>query len=159
MTMNEQLFRKKSVDRVSSPEQLNEYIKVSNPGIWMILAAIVILLVGAIVWGVLGTLDTTLPTVAVAENGELTVYVKEADIDSIEEGMTVRIGDKEGTITEISTTPTTVDGTFSDYALHVGNLVNGEWVFAIRVSGEFADGVHNADIVVESVSPMSFILN
>ena len=157
--MNEQLFRKKSVDRVSSPEQLNEYIKVSNPGIWMILAAIVILLVGAIVWGVLGTLDTTLPTVAVAENGELTVYVKEADIDSIEEGMTVRIGDKEGTITEISTTPTPVDGTFSDYALHVGNLVNGEWVFAIRVSGEFADGVHNADIVVESVSPMSFILN
>ena len=115
--MNEQLFRKKSVDRVSSPEQLNEYIKVSNPGIWMILAAIVILLVGAIVWGVLGTLDTTLSTVAVAENGELTVYVKEADIDSIEEGMTVRIGDKEGTITEISTTPTTVDGTFSDYAL------------------------------------------
>ncbi len=157
--MNEQLFRKKSVDRVSSPEQLNEYIKVSNPGIWMILAAIVILLVGAIVWGVLGTLDTTLSTVAVAENGELTVYVKEADIDSIEEGMTVRIGDKEGTITEISTTPTTVDGTFSDYALHVGNLVNGEWVFAIRVSGEFTDGVHNADIVVESVSPMSFILN
>ena len=157
--MNEQLFRKKSVDRVSSPEQLNEYIKVSNPGIWMILAAIVILLVGAIVWGVLGTLDTTLSTVAVAENGELTVYVKEADIDSIEEGMTVRIGDKEGTITEISTTPTTVDGTFSDYALHVGNLVSGEWVFAIRVSGEFTDGVHNADIVVESVSPMSFILN
>lgn len=157
--MNEQLFRKKSVDRVSSPEQLNEYIKVSNPGIWMILAAIVILLVGAIVWGVLGTLDTTLSTVAVAENGELTVYVKEADIDSIEEGMTVRIGDKEGTITEISTTPTTVDGTFSDYALHVGNLVNGEWVFAIRVSGKFTDGVHNADIVVESVSPMSFILN
>ena len=157
--MNEQLFRKKSVDRVSSPEQLNEYIKVSNPGIWMILAAIVILLVGAIVWGVLGTLDTTLSTVAVAENGELTVYVKESDIDSIEEGMTVRIGDKEGTITEISTTPTTVDGTFSDYALHVGNLVNGEWVFAIRVSGEFTDGVHNADIVVESVSPMSFILN
>ena len=157
--MNEQLFRKKSVDRVSSPEQLNEYIKVSNPGIWMIPAAIVILLVGAIVWGVLGTLDTTLSTVAVAENGELTVYVKEADIDSIEEGMTVRIGDKEGTITEISTTPTTVDGTFSDYALHVGNLVNGEWVFAIRVSGEFTDGVHNADIVVESVSPMSFILN
>lgn len=157
--MNEQLFRKKSVDRVSSPEQLNEYIKVSNPGIWMILAAIVILLVGAIVWGVLGTLDTTLSTVAVAENGELTVYVKEADIDSIEEGMTVRIGGKEGTITEISTTPTTVDGAFSDYALHVGNLVNGEWVFAIRVSGEFTDGVHNADIVVESVSPMSFILN
>lgn len=157
--MNEQLFRKKSVDRVSSPEQLNEYIRVSNPGIWMILAAIVILLVGAIVWGVFGTLDTTLTTVAVAKNGEVTVYIKEADINSVENGMTVRIGDKEGKITEISHTPVVVDGTFNDYALHVGNLVSGEWVFAVKVSGDLADGVHNAEIVIESVSPMSFILN
>lgn len=157
--MNEQLFRKKSVDRISSPEQLNEYIRVSNPGIWMILAAIVILLVGAIVWGVCGRLDTTLPTVAVAEKGEVTVYVKEADMDSLKNGMTVRIGGREGQITEIAQTPIAVDGSFSDYALHVGNLVNGEWVFAVKVSGDFADGVHNAEIVVESVSPMSFILN
>lgn len=44
--MNQQLFRKKSVDKVSSPEQLNEYIRVANPGVWMVLAAIVILLAG-----------------------------------------------------------------------------------------------------------------
>ena len=72
--MNEQLFRKKSIERVSSPEQLNEYIRVSNPGIWMVLAAIIVLLVGAIVWGGVGTLDTTLSTVAIAENGEVTIY-------------------------------------------------------------------------------------
>ena len=42
--MNQPLFRKKSVDKVSSPEQLNEYIRVANPGVWMVLAAIVILL-------------------------------------------------------------------------------------------------------------------
>ncbi len=157
--MNEQLFRKKSIDRVSSPEQLNEYIRVSNPGIWMVLAAIIFLLVGAIVWGVVGTLDTTLSAVAVAENGEATIYVKEADADSIESGMTVRIGDKEGTVTEIAASPVVVDATFTDYTLHVGNLVSGEWVFAIKVSGEFADGVQNAEIVIDSVSPISFVLN
>lgn len=157
--MNEQLFRKKSVERVSSPEQLNEYIRVSNPGIWTILAAIIILLVGAIVWGVFGTLNTTLSTVAVAKEGEMTVYVKEANISSVEKGMTVRIGEREGTITEIFSEPIEVDDTFTEYALHVGNLVNGEWVFAVKVGGEFADGVHNAEIVIESVSPMSFILN
>ena len=157
--MNEQLFRKKSIDRVSSPEQLNEYIRVSNPGIWMVLAAIIFLLVGAIVWGVVGTLDTTLSAVAVAENGEATIYVKEADADSIESGMTVRIGDKEGTVTEIAASPVVVDAMFTDYTLHVGNLVSGEWVFAIKVSGEFADGVYNAEIVIDSVSPISFVLN
>jgi len=157
--MNEQLFRKKSVDRVSSPEQLNDYIRVSNPGIWMILAAIVVLLVGAIIWGTVGTLDTTLSAVAVAENGDVTIYVKEADVASIENDMTVRIGDKEGTVTEIALLPVAVDDAFSEYALHVGNLVNGEWVFAVKVSGDFTNGVHSAEIVIESISPISFILN
>ena len=42
--MNSQLFRKSSIDRVSSPEQLNSYIRVSNPGVWLVLAAVVLLL-------------------------------------------------------------------------------------------------------------------
>jgi len=41
--MSDQIFRKKSLDRISSPEQLNDYIRVANPGIWMILAAVIIL--------------------------------------------------------------------------------------------------------------------
>lgn len=32
--MNDKIFRKKSVERMSSPEQLNDYIKVTNPGVW-----------------------------------------------------------------------------------------------------------------------------
>ena len=39
--MSDQIFRKKSLDRISSPEQLNDYIRVANPGIWMILAAVI----------------------------------------------------------------------------------------------------------------------
>jgi hypothetical protein len=35
----------------------------------------------------------------------------------------------------------------------------GEWVYVIKVSGEFVDGVHKAEIVIESISPISFILN
>ena len=49
--MSDQIFRKKSLDRISSPEQLNDYIRVANPGIWMILAAVIILLAGVCVWG------------------------------------------------------------------------------------------------------------
>lgn len=30
--MNDKIFRKKSIDRMSSPEQLNDYIKVTNQG-------------------------------------------------------------------------------------------------------------------------------
>ena len=38
------LFREKSVTKVSSPEQLNDYIRVSTPAAWLVLVAIVLLL-------------------------------------------------------------------------------------------------------------------
>lgn len=157
--MNEQLFRKKSMEQVSSPEQLNEYIRVSNPGVWMVLAAIIILLVGICVWGFVWHLDTTLTTVAIGEKGEMTVYVKESDVASVEPGMEVRIDNAEYTVSEIAPEPMTVDDDFTDYAIHVGQLVKGEWVYPVKVSGESSEGVHNAEIVIDSVSPISFIMN
>lgn len=157
--MNEQLFRKKSIDRVSSPEQLNEYIRVSNPSVWMVLGAIVVLLIGVCVWGVLGHLDTTLSAVAIAEDKQLTVYVKEADIESVADGMEVRIGENTYVVEEIELQPIVVDESFTDYTLHVGGLQVGEWVYELKVNGEVAEGIYKAEIVVESVSPMSFVLN
>lgn len=157
--MNNQLFRQKSVDKVSSPEQLNEYIRVANPGVWMVLAAIVILLAGVIVWGCIGHLDTTLAAAVVADGGEAVIYVKESDAPKLDIGMTVRAGEWESTITEISAEPIKVDDMLSEYAVHASGLTMGEWAYIVKISGAPADGVHKAEIVIESISPISFILN
>ena len=37
--MASSIFREKSLKRISSPEQLNDYIKVSQPSVWIALAA------------------------------------------------------------------------------------------------------------------------
>ena len=42
--MGEQVFRKKAMDRLSSPEQLNDYIRVTTPSVWLVLAALVLLI-------------------------------------------------------------------------------------------------------------------
>ena len=55
--MDNQLFRKKSLDKVSSPEQLNDYIRVSNPGVWIALSAVIVLLFGVCIWGIFGRLE------------------------------------------------------------------------------------------------------
>ena len=55
-TKKESIFRQKSIDRISSPEQLHDYIKVSSPGAWLVLVAIIIFLVGALVWAVNGSI-------------------------------------------------------------------------------------------------------
>lgn len=153
------LFRKKSIDRVSSPEQLNDYIRVSNPGVWMVLAAIIILLAGVCVWGIFGRLDTSLKTLATVKDGKVTCYVKEADAALVKAGMTVRIGDNEYTVESVSPFPVAVSDDFGEYALHVGDLQVGQWVYSATVKGTASDGIYEANIVIDSVSPMSFVFN
>lgn len=48
--MEQQLYRKESVERVSSPEVLNDYLHVTSPAMWAVLAAVVLLLAGLFVW-------------------------------------------------------------------------------------------------------------
>ena len=51
------IFRNKSMERVSSPEQLNDYIRVTTPSVWIVLIALVVLLVGILVWSVFGRIE------------------------------------------------------------------------------------------------------
>ncbi|MBO5757029.1 MAG: hypothetical protein J6S28_04965 [Clostridia bacterium] len=157
--MNKQLFKKSSMDKVSSPEQLQDYVKVANPGLWMVLLAIVILLAGVVAWGCIGRIDTTLSTAIVTDGGIAVIYIGESNMEKIEVGMTVRSEDQEYVITEIAQVPIKVDGSLTDYAIHASGLTVGEWVYEVSIDGVHSDGVQKADIVIESISPISFILN
>ena len=48
--MKGDLFRKEAVDKIASPEDLNSYVKVLNPRIWLILAGIVIAIAGLVIF-------------------------------------------------------------------------------------------------------------
>lgn len=157
--MREQLFRKKSLEKVTSPEQLKQYIRVSNPGLWMVLSAIVILLVGVVVWGCVAQLETTVPTAIIAKDGKGVMYISEEQVQKVSVGMTVRAGDSEYVVEEISAEAVLVDSSFTEYAMYASGLSQGQWAYTVTVSGVFADGVYKAEIVVDSISPISFILN
>ena len=63
------IFRQKSIDKVSSPEKLDDYIRVTTPSVWLTLGAMIILLTGALIWATCGELtvhnnDGTHETVA-----------------------------------------------------------------------------------------------
>ena len=52
--MNEEIFREKSLKKIKAPADLNDYIHVASPGIWLLLAGLVVLLAGACIWGYFG---------------------------------------------------------------------------------------------------------
>ncbi|PWT94364.1 MAG: NHLP bacteriocin system secretion protein [Acidobacteria bacterium] len=56
--MQEQLFRKKALERLSSPEQLDLLMQVTNSKGWLALAALGIILTTALLWSIFGSIPT-----------------------------------------------------------------------------------------------------
>ena len=154
-------MEEKKLRKVDSPEQLNQYIRLSNPGVWILLIAIVVLLIGVCAWGFFGKIDTKITTVAISSDYNSYVYIKEADLEKVKNGMNVEIVNNENKyeIIEIETTPEKVTDELSEYARHLGNFQIGEWVYKCRLNKNLKEGTYGANIVVESIAPMVFITN
>lgn len=58
--MNESIFRQKSLDRISSPEEIDNYIRVTRPSLWLALGVIILLLAALILWSVTARIESTM---------------------------------------------------------------------------------------------------
>lgn len=155
-----ELFRKKSLDRVNSPEQLNDYIRVSNPSIWMLLGAIIVLLVGVCVWGVFGHLDTTVEAVGVCVDGVVTCYIQEADISDVSSGCLVSIDGDEYVIEEVAAFSVHFDEAERSSLLPSGTMAAETPVYTASLSApDLADGCYTVSVITRREAPMSFVLN
>ena len=132
--MSEGIFREKSLERIQSPDNLNEYVRVASPAVWMVLLAVVILLVGAIVWGIFGRIETTVPARVEVAEGTVSVCIAEADVPSVAYGMPVIVGEKEYILTEGTDGMPTLDAALPD-------------------------GKYDAEIVIQRIRPLSFVTN
>lgn len=130
--MNKEIFRKKSIEQIQSPDNLKEYIKVVNPGIWIVFIAVLLLLAGAFVWGTFGKIeDKVAVTVTVDDNKIFCDYFEAA-----EKGM-----------------PAVING--------INGKINSA-VFpeiTIILDEDIPDGIYTGYIVVDVISPISFVLN
>ncbi len=158
--MDKGLFRRKSLERVSSPEQLNDYIRVLNPTYWTVLGAVILLFIGVTVWGAFGHLRTIEKTRGLFAGGQLTCFV--ADPAGLEPGLPVKVGPSTGSITAIANTPLSAQAApalYGEYNAYALDLPEWSYPITVAVTG-LADGVvYDCSIILDSASPLSFLLN
>jgi len=135
--MEKKIFREKSIDRISSPEQLDEYLKVTTPSLWLVLAAVVVLLAGILVWASVGTLETTIDAVGVVDNQTMEIALSGNDANRIASGMEVRVGTNRTDIEYIQYDEVGRANAFCRC--------------------ELPDGNYRLQIVVESIHPIRFL--
>ncbi|MBO4799039.1 MAG: hypothetical protein J5489_00170 [Lachnospiraceae bacterium] len=99
----QQLYRHKSIERISSPDQLNDYLKVTKPGVWLVLTAVVVLLAGMIFWAAFAYIGSFAKGTAVVSDGQMTITFEEPQFaKNVKEGMEVSAAGTTGTVTNVS---------------------------------------------------------
>lgn len=146
---------KACVERVSSPEELSDYIRVSNPAVWVVLGLVIAVLLGVCVWGVFGHLDTVVRGVAVSDGKETICYFPAAHAQKVAVGSSVTVEDGELTVSSVSAVETELE----DYVRTLGGLSADEAVCTAALEGALPQGVYPAGIIVERVAPIYFVLN
>ena len=139
--MGEEIFRKKSLDKAKSPDNLDDYIRVSNPSVWLLLISVIVLLIGACVWGVWGHVDSTVNTLVSVQNDNAVCYVAEDNITSLQDGMLVRYENCEAVISKI------------------GDMSEQGYECELDANSYPADGLYEGKIVIKRYKPISFVLN
>ena len=156
---NKEIFRQKAIERVTSPEKLDDYIHVTSPSIWMELAGIICILVGALVWATVGNIYTTVGGAGVVTDNNLMIYIKVADRPSVKEGMDITVNGHKTVVREISPEPVQVSEEVGEYVLDATGLQSGDWTYMVEADIDLPDGIYEASITVESLHPIKFVTN
>ena len=160
MEKQETIFRQKSVDRVSSPEQLDSYLKVTTPSVWLVLIGIIIILCGIIVWATFGKLKTYANVGCAVESKEAYCYIREEDGANVDVGMDVEIPNKNASFTIISIDRAGLKIPDSyNYLQHIIGVSSQDYVFSLVGKTDLADGYYSGRIATELISPLKFIFN
>ncbi|MBP5261876.1 MAG: hypothetical protein J6Z43_07115 [Clostridiales bacterium] len=129
---------KKNNEVIKSPEQLDDYLRVTSPGIWAVFVVVFLVLVALFVWASIGKLETLANAKAVVSGGNAEIILMNSEAGTISNGMPVRINGEEFTITRVEE---------DEY---------GRTIAYAPVSS--LDGTYDATVVIESVTPISFLL-
>ena len=127
---------KKVNKNISGPEELDKILKRTNPVVWIVLGAHILLLLIFFLWTILATIEQKVEMTAVVSDQNVAIYSEEESVKSIAAGQKVYIDDEAGTVLSVED-----DGTvlISDMPLK--------------------DGAYKCTIVIREIKPVEFLMN
>ena len=130
------VFRQVALDRLSSPDELTDYLKVTNPSVWAVLISIAVLLAGVIAWSCVGTLQTKAGVKVIVQDDAAAILV--SDPYTLDEGMQVTVFEQKYPIESTST---------DEYGRTIGHA-------AITLP----NGTYDGTVVVDETRAIDFLL-
>ena len=127
--MNKELFREKSIDKISSPEDLGSYLRVTKPIVFIIMFATILVLAGLFIWSYFMSITSYAYGKAVVDDGVMVATFEDYNSSKyINDSMNVVVNtimlpidhlsmDEKGNIVTISSTGELPEG---EYDVKIG---------------------------------------
>lgn len=158
------IFTKKATEKLRSPDDLDKYVQVTNPSVWVALAACIALLAGLLAWGVFGSVTTQVSTTGTVIDGTAVCLLSAEDVAKVHEGDTATVGGSPMSVGQIAKVPFSRDEAVayipSDYL--VETLMKDKWAYVVSFSGDTSnlevEVPLSVSITTERIPPISLIL-
>ena len=158
------IFNKKATDKLRSPDDLEKFVQVTNPSVWVTLVACIALLAGMLAWGVFGSVSTSVSSTGVVVDDQAMCFLTAEDAAKVHAGDAASVGGDLMQVTNVAAVPLSREEAGkvlkSDYL--TSSLVDGDWAYQVTFGGsvdELAKGVPlTVSITTERIAPISLIL-
>lgn len=153
------LFREKSLEAVESPEALNDYLRVTSPGVWLVLAAVIALLIGALLWGIFGRIHSeSAAAVVVEEAGSWCYLPSDALQGALAHGSVAVNGVNYNLDPDTEVSRLLIPEDASARLLEAGSLSVGDLAARVAVVTDLPRGIYGGTVVTEDLRPLSLLL-
>jgi hypothetical protein len=173
------IFNERAARKLRSADDLDEYVRVTNPSVWVVLAAVVVLLAGLLAWAVFGAVTTSVSatgtaveTAAIPQSAKLDVTGQKAvvcflsadDVVNVDPTDMADVGGqrmKVGGVSPLPTSPEEWDGALGSKYL-AKSMFKDDWAYAVVFEGDasqFEEGTPlSVVITTERITPISLLL-
>ena len=159
------IFNKKATEKLRSPDDLEKYVRVTNPSAWVIVGSCMFLLAGLLVWGIFGAISTSISTTGTVVNDAPICFLSGEDAAHVSVGDIATVDGKNVVVSNVAAVPYSRDEAHelveNDYL--VSTLMQEDWGYLVEFerrneADTFADHVPLAIVITtERFAPISLI--
>ncbi len=158
------IFNRRATERLRSPDDLDRFVRVTNPSVWVILAACLSLLVGLLAWGIFGSVTTSVTVKGACVGNQALCLLSTDEMSSVTEGDEAIVSGVPMRIATTSEVPISRqearEALQSDYLTYT--LMKEDWAYLVVFDGDtssLAKGMPlEIRITTERVAPISLIM-
>ena len=160
------IFTEKATEKLLSPDDLDNYVRVTNPSGWVTLGACVFIFVGLFTWAFFGTVSTGVGAAGTCLEGRVVAFVGEEQVSEVHPGDEATVGDARMKVVSVGEAPVSYGGALGmlDSEYLASRLVGDGWAYVVRFEDDgggysnLREGVPlEVNILTERVAPITLI--